>query len=77
MLGCSIRRFSKGEEARGAGWERVKHGGGVMSQSCITPSFNVSPPPMVMGDVREAEANLLVADLVLALVVDNSCKAWW
>lgn len=43
MLGCSISKFSKDEEARGAGCERVKHGGGVMSQPCVPPSFHSAP----------------------------------
>ena len=56
MLGCSISKFSKDEEARGAGCERVKHGGGVMSQqSCVPPSLH-SPPRETGGTGAEIAA---------------------
>lgn len=53
MLGCSMSKFSSGEEARGAVCDRVKHGGGVMSHSCVA----VSPTSPAKGSGDEASTD--------------------
>lgn len=72
-----MRRFSKGEEARGAGCERVKHGGGVMSQPCVPPSFH-SPPCLIDGAGMEVAVDDVVMVVctegaaTVALVIDST-----
>ena len=75
MLGCSISKFSKDEEARGAGCERVKHGGGVMSQPCVPPSLH-SPPTVTGGTGGEvAVVDVVVSadgEVAVALAIDST-----